>query len=159
VSADGVRATGPFPDLTFADPDGRSHSLAHAWRDGEALFVIGHRDCRTTREAIPYVERIHRRKTLGAVVLVLQDGASAARRLAADEELSLPVRLEPDPYPLAKDLALEVVPALVLVDRAGRIDRVSVGFRRADLEAFAARLGIAGTLFAPQDTAPAFRPG
>ena len=52
-----------------------------------------------------------------------------------------------------------MVPALVLVDRDGRIDRVSVGFRRADLEAFAARLGVAGTLFTPEDGAPEFRPG
>jgi hypothetical protein len=159
VSTAGVRALGPFPDLALADLDGRPHSLSEGWRDGEALFVIGHGDCRTTREAIPYVDRIHRRKARGAVVLVLQDDPEAARRLAAEEDLGLPVRLERDPYPLARALDLGVVPALVLVDREGRIDQVSVGFRRVDLDAFAARLGVAGTLFTPQDGAPDFRPG
>jgi hypothetical protein len=159
VSSAGVRASGPFPDLALADLEGRTHSLAEAWRGGEALFVIGHGDCRTSRQAIPYADRIHRRKTRGVVVLVLQDEAGAARRLAAEQGLSLPVRLEPDPYPLARALDLEAVPALVLVDREGRIDQVSVGLGRADLEAFAARLGVGGTLFAPDDPTPAFRPG
>ena len=159
MSTAGVRASGPFPDLALADLDGRPHSLAEAWREGEALFLIGHGDCSTTRLAIPYVDRIHRRKTRGAVVLVLQDDALAARQLNAREDLALPVRLEPDPYPLAQALDLGVVPALVLVDREGRIDRVSVGFRRADLDAFAARLGVAGALFELEDAAPEFRPG
>ena len=159
MSTAGVRASGPFPDLALADLDGRPHSLAEAWRDGEALFLIGHSDCSTTRQAIPYVDRIHRRKTRGVVVLVLQDLAQAARQLIAEAGLSLPVRLEPDPYPLARALDLGVVPALVLVDREGRIDRVSVGFRRADLEAFAARLGVAGALVSLEDAAPEFRPG
>jgi hypothetical protein len=159
VSTEGVRASGPFPDLALPDLDGRKHSLAEAWRDGEALFLIGHGDCRTTCQAIPYVERIHRRKTRGCVVLVLQDDAEAARGLVAEHGLSLPVRLEPDPYPLARALDLGVVPALVLVDREGGIDRASVGLRRADLDFFATRLGVAGTLFAPRDEAPEFRPG
>jgi hypothetical protein len=159
VSTAGVRSEGLFPDLAPADLDGRLHSLAEAWRDGEALFLIGHGDCRTTLQAIPYADRIHRRKTRGVVVLVLQDDVEAARQLSAELGLDLPVRLEPDPYPLARALDLAVVPALVLVDREGRIDRVSVGFRRADLEAFAARLGVAGALFAPEDGAPDFRPG
>ena len=158
MSTTGVRGSGPFPDLALADLDGRPHSLAEAWRDGEALFLIGHGDCSTTRQAIPYVDRIHRRKTRGAVVLVLQDDAQAARRLAAEEGLALPIRLEPDPYPLARALDLGVVPALVLVDREGRIDRVSVGFRRADLDAFAARLGVAGTLFDARRRSPRVPP-
>ena len=154
-----VRSEGPFPDLALADPDGRPHSLAEAWRDGEALFLIGHGDCSTTRLAIPYADRIHRRKTRGVVVLVLQDDVEAARQLSAEQGLCLPVRLEPDPFPLARALDLGVVPALVLVDREGRIDRVSVGFRRADLDAFAARLGVAGALVSLEDAAPEFRPG
>jgi hypothetical protein len=159
VSTAGVRSSGPFPDLALADLDGRPRSLAEAWRDGEALFLIGHGDCSTTLQVIPYADRIHRQKARGVVVLVLQDDAKTAHRLSAELGLGLPVRLEPDPFPLARALDLGVVPALVLVGRGGRIDRVSVGFRRADLEAFAARLGVAGTLFAPEDRTPEFRPG
>jgi hypothetical protein len=155
----GVRTEGPFPVMALVDLDGQPHPLASSWRGGEALFVIGHGECRTTLEVIPFAERIHRRKTRGAVVLVLQDDAEAAVRLATGHGLTLPVRLEPDPYPLARGLSLEAVPALVLVSTAGRIEDASVGFRRTDLEAFAERLGVLGPLFGPGDSAPAFRPG
>ncbi len=149
----------PPPAPSPTSTGGLVHPLEAAWHDAPALVLIGHSDCSTTRQAIPYVDRIHRRKTRGVVVLVLQDDARAARQLTAEESLSLPIRLEPDPYPLARALDLGVVPALVLVDREGRIDRVSVGFRRADLDAFAARLGVAGTLVSLEDASPSFRPG
>jgi hypothetical protein len=148
-----------FPDLALADTAGRLHPLREAWRDGEALFLIGHRGCSTTREAIPVFERIHRRRARGSAVLVLQDEADAARALVAELALGVPIRLEPDPYPLAAALELVAVPTLLLVARDGRIASVSEGFRRTDLEALAERLGVAGPLFLPEDRAPAFRPG
>jgi hypothetical protein len=159
VSVFGVRAEGPFPELVLKDAGGKPHPLSEAWRGGEALFLIGHAECSTTRQAIPCVDRIHRRKTRGAVVLVLQDDAETAARLVSELGLELPVRLEADPYPLAQALDLAVVPALVLVGPQGAIERVSVGFRRANLEAFAERFGVPGPLFAAADRAPAFRPG
>jgi hypothetical protein len=159
VSAVGVRSAGPFPDLALPDLGGRAHALAEAWREGGGLILIGHQECRTTRQAIPYAERIHRQRTRGAVVLVLQDDVQAAGRLAAELGLDLPIRVEPDPYPLARALELGVVPAFLLVDASGRIERASVGLRRAELEAFAKRLGVEEPFFTPQDEAPEFRPG
>ncbi len=155
----GARSSGDFPDLVLDDPDGRGHPLKEAWRDGDALVLIGHRDCSTTRLTIPFFERIHRRRTRGTAVLVLQDDAATARELSAELSLSVPIRLEPLPYPLAAALQLEAVPTLFLVGRDGRITRVSEGFDRDALEGLAERMGIASALFDPADRAPAFRPG
>jgi hypothetical protein len=156
----GARREGAFPDQVLSDLEGRPAPLAEAWRDGEALFLIGHRNCKTTRQTLPFLDRIHRRRGAGrSVRLVLQDDAETARTLVRDLGLEVPVRLEADPYPLAADLRLLTVPTLFLVDGAGRIGAVSEGFSRADLEAFAARLGVEGPLFVPEDNAPAFRPG
>ena len=155
----GARSSGNFPDHALADLDGRVQPLAGAWRDGDALVLIGHRDCSTTRLALPFFERIHRRRTRGTAVLVLQDDAAAARGLSTELALSVPIRLEPAPYALARALRLEAVPTLVLVERDGRIARVSEGFDRAALEALAARMGVSGPLFEPDDQAPVFRPG
>ena len=155
----GARSSGAFPDLALADLDGRVQPLRGAWREGEALVLVGHGDCSTTRLALPFLERLHRRRTRGTVVLVLQDDAGTARDLSAERGLSLPIRLEPAPYPLADALHVEAVPTLFLVGRDGRIVRVSEGFDRAALERLAERLGVAGALFEPQDPAPAFRPG
>ena len=56
-------------------------------------------------------------------------------------------------------LGLGTVPTLFLVTSQGRIDAVAKAFRRADLEAFAARLQVPPPLFLAGDDAPALRPG
>jgi hypothetical protein len=155
-----VRREGAFPALILRDLEGNAHPLAEAWSQGEALFLIGHRDCKTTRETLPYFDRIHRRSRRGhAVRLVLQDDVDTARTLVATMGLAVPVLLEPDPYPLAQALDLVAVPTLFLVDRAGAISHVTEAFNRADLETLAARVGVEGPLFAADDRAPAFKPG
>ena len=45
----GVRDQGPFPELALPDLEGRPRPLSETWRDGPALFLIGHQSCRTTR--------------------------------------------------------------------------------------------------------------
>ena len=51
------------------------------------------------------------------------------------------------------------VPTLFLVGRDGQIEKAVEGFNRAEIEGFAARLGVSGPLFVPEDNAPASRPG
>jgi hypothetical protein len=144
-----------LPDLT-----GTRRPLAETWATGAALLLIGHGDCKTTRQALPYVDRIHRRRGPGSSVrLLLQDEADAARQLVSELKLEVPVGLEADPYPLAEALGLVTVPTLFLLRRGGSIARVSEGFSRAELESLAVPLGVEGPLFSPEDEAPAFRPG
>jgi len=157
--APAARSSGPFPDASLPDLDGVVKPLRAAWSDGDALVLIGHGDCSTTRLALPFFERLHRRHTRGSLLLVLQDGAAAARQLRAQLDLTLPIRLEPSPYALAAALCIEAVPTLLLVGRDGQIARVSEGFDREALESLAARMGSDGPLFTASDRAPSFRPG
>jgi hypothetical protein len=146
--------------MALRDLDGRLRPVEEAWAGGEALVLVGKRDCKTSRQTIPFVERIHRRRAAGhGVVVVLQDDAETARALAADLRLETPIRLDEDPYPLVAELGLEVVPTLFLVGRDGAIVKATEAFHRADLEEYAARLGVAGPLFTPEDKAPAMKPG
>jgi hypothetical protein len=153
-------ASGPFPSVVLRDLEGAPHPIAEAWAAGPALVVVGHRNCKTTREILPLVDRIHARRGSGAGVLaVLQDDPETARVLRDQIGLALPLRLEADPYPLAAALELTTVPTLFLVAPEGTIERVSEALRRADLEAFAVRLGVAGELFGAKDKVPALKPG
>jgi hypothetical protein len=155
-----VPVASSFPGLALPDLEGVERSLSEAWREGPALVFVGHRDCKTTRQTLPYVERIHQRRAPGTVALaVLQDDPESACGLVASLGVSLPVRLDPDPYRLAEALGLQAVPTLFLVGPEGAIEGVSEGFVRADIEAFAERLGVAGPLFTIEDNAPALRPG
>lgn len=149
----------PFPAAELRDLDGRPWALHEAWAAGEALFLIGHSDCRTTRLTLPWVDRIQRRRAPGTtVVAVLQDDVAAARALRDELELELPLRLESDPYPLAAALGVAVVPTLFHVARDGRLASVVEAFDKDALESLAARFG-AAPLFAPDDTQPPRRPG
>jgi hypothetical protein len=103
---------------------------------------------------------MHDRRGPGAsVVLVLQDDASAARALLAEVGGTMPVRLEADPYPLAREIGLLTVPTLFLVGPDRRVEQVCEGFERAALEEMAARLGVPRPFFTAEDAAPALRPG
>jgi hypothetical protein len=122
--------------------------------------MVGHSECFTTRWTLPFVDRVFRLVPAGAwVVAVLQDDTAAARALIAEQGLGLPVLLEPEPYAFSAALGLETVPSLLLVAETGRIEALSEGFRRSDLETFATRLGVAGPLFTEADQAPILRPG
>ena len=144
-----------LPDL-----DGVPCPIGETWAEGEALILIGHRDCKTTRQAVPFVDRIHRRRGPGhAALVVLQDDVATARALAADLRLAVPIRLEADPYPLATELGLVTVPTLFLIGRDGTIAKTTEAFHRADLEEYAVRLGAGSPLFTPDDKAPAMKPG
>jgi hypothetical protein len=151
----------PFPRLSLPDLGGAERPFVTAWSARPALFVIGHRDCVTTRLALPFVDRIHRRRPADASVLaVLQDDAESARALRDDLGLDLPVLLEADPYPVAAELQLRSVPTVLLVGKDGLIVRASEGFRRDDLEVMARAIGVAGPLFTDADAGvPARRPG
>ena len=155
-----VVASGAFPRVTLAALAGGERSLETAWAQGDALILLGHRNCKTTRQTLPYVDRLYRRKGQDATVLaVLQDDRETASTLIREQGFELPVLLEADPYPLAAALRLAVVPTLFLVGRGGNIEKAVEAFNRAELEAFAARLGVEGPLFVPEDNAPAFKPG
>jgi len=149
-----------FPDVELSGLDGRRRRISEAWARGPALIAVGHSECETTRRILPFVDRIHRRRApTSSVLAVLQDDASAARALVEELGLELPVLLEEDPYPLATRLGLGTVPTLYVVTAPGRIEAMAEAFRRADLEAFAARLEVPPPLFGPGDDAPALRPG
>jgi hypothetical protein len=150
----------PFPAHSLPDLEGVQRPLSMSWSEGPALILVGHRDCATTRLTLPFVDRLYQRRPAGAsVVAVLQDEPAAALDLMADLGLTMPLLLEPDPYPLAAELGLRAAPTLMLVGSDGLIARAAEGFSRDDLEAFSRALGVVGPLFSPDDTAPPRRPG
>lgn len=151
----------PFPHLSLPDLEGNERPFVTAWAHRPALFVFGHRDCVTTRMALPFVDRIHRRRPPDtSVIAILQDDAESARALRQDLELDLPVWLESDPYPVAAEMGLRSVPTVMLVGTKGLIARTCEGFKRDELEVMAREIGMAGPLFTEADAGvPARRPG
>lgn len=148
-----------FPSLELSDLSGRARPLSDAWAGRPAVVLVGHSGCDTTRFTLPFVDRVHRRRGLGAVIVVLQDEPEAARELTDRLGLDVPVLLEPAPYALASALGLTVVPTLYQLAPGGEIEATVEAFQREGLEGAARRLGVEGPLFTAEDGVPISRPG
>lgn len=145
-----------WPDLTLPALEGVGRELRSL--TVPALVCVGHAECGTTRLLLPYLDRVHRDRP-GQVIAVLQDTPAEARALADELALSLPVLLDAEPWPLGAALGLSTVPLTLLVQPGGRIARGWPAFRRADVEAAAAAVGMARPVFRAGDDAPELRPG
>jgi peroxiredoxin len=149
-----------FPNLTLPTLDGGPCRLADVWSAGPAVLAVGHSECGTTRLALPFVDRIHRRRPPTAGVLaIFQDDEAGAAAFARELDLRLPLALDRKPYEAGEALAIETVPTLYLVGADGRVSRVVEGFDRAAYEEVAREAGLPQPLFTDSDEVPTFRPG
>ena len=119
-------------------------------------MLIGHRNCKTTRQTIPFIDRIH--KDGGRARLLLQDTPEEAAEALAKLNATIPFFSEPDPYAFSTAIGLFTVPTLLFVEADGTVSTTSEAFRRPDIEAFAARLGAPRPVI-ENDTMPGFKPG
>ena len=82
----------PFalPSAALLRSDGSAGTSAELHAGGPTLVMIGHKDCKTTRQTLPFIDRIH--KDGGRAVALMQDSPEEARALfdqtqaALDEE-------------------------------------------------------------------------
>lgn len=150
----------PLPDLALRALEGPERRLRELFSGRAGLLVVGHSECATTRLELPFVQRLHDRcPTAGSVIVLLEDDDLAVWELVAELRQALPIVLDPPPYPCSRALGVETVPSTFAIDADGRIAAGHVGFRRAALEDAARTLGVASSLFGPEDAVPAFRPG
>jgi len=148
----------PFalPPAAILRSDGRQASSSALHEDGPTLVLIGHRTCKTTRQTIPFIDRIH--KDGGRAVLLMQDTPEDAMEALVKLNATIPFFLEPDPYVFSAAIGLVTVPTLLFVESDGRVSTTSEAFRRPDIDAFAARLGAPRPVI-ENDPMGAFKPG
>jgi hypothetical protein len=145
-----------FPQSGLQAADGSAVSSSAMIAGGPTLVVVGHMNCKTTRQTLPFIDRIH--KDGGRAVAMLQDSPQDAAAGLAKLGLDLPFFCERDPYSLSAAIGLAVVPTLLFVEADGTVSLTSEAFRRPDIEAFAARLGAPKPVIV-NDTMPGFKPG
>lgn len=152
-----LRAT-PFalPATDLQKPDGSAVFSSACCAGGPTLVVIGHMDCKTTRQTLPFIDRIH--KDGGRAVAMLQDSPEDAAAGLAKLGLTLPFLCERNPYALSTAIGIVTVPTLLFIEADGTVALTSEAFRRPDIEAFAERLGAPKPVIA-NDAMPAFKPG
>lgn len=145
--------------------DGGEWSLEGTNAEPPTLLVFLETDCPTCRLALPYLRRLS--DALGPardrVVAISQDAEAETRELIDTYEVSFPVLLDAD-LSVSRAYDPPSVPALFLLGEGGRIERSSVGFEKAELnavaEAMLSQLGLLVQIVAePDDGVPELKPG
>lgn len=154
------------PPFVLRDAEGKSYSLAEALKEGPVLLAFFKVSCPTSQFTLPFLERLHQViKDSSAARLwgVSQNDARDTREFAREYGLSFRMLLDEEGYPVSNSYGLTNVPTLFLVKPDGRLQVVSVGFVRQDIEEAAAefgrRTGQKIQVFLPGESIPDYKPG
>ncbi|MBK5256424.1 MAG: hypothetical protein JJE39_10360 [Vicinamibacteria bacterium] len=145
-----------MPETHLLRPDGTTVSSGVLHAVGPTLVMIGHKDCKTTRQTLPFIDQIH--KDGGRAIALLQDAPEEAKAALMKLGLTLPFLSEESPFALSAAIGVATVPTLLFIEADGTVALTSEAFRRPDIEAFALRLGAPKPVIA-NDTMPGFKPG
>ena len=152
-----LKAT-PFalPQVELQNPDGTAASSSAIHTGGPTLVMIGHLNCKTSKQTLPFIDRIH--KDGGRAVAMLQDSPEDAMAGLSKLGLTLPYFCERNPYAFSTAIGIATVPTLLFIEADGTVALTSEAFRRPDIDAFAERLGAPKPVI-ENDTMPGFKPG
>ena len=124
------------PSFSLPTADGKEFSLDEALAHGPVVLAFFKVSCPVCQYAFPYIDRLYKalNKRGVTVIGVSQDNARDTAEFVKEFGLTLPIALEPDPYPVATAYDLTNVPTVIEVGSDGIIITSSVGWDRADLE-------------------------
>jgi peroxiredoxin len=146
------------PDFELKAIDGKRFVLRDERASGPVVLAFLKVSCPTCQYAFPFIERLERaygRKAV-RVIGISQDGAKDTGAFAKEFGVTFPVLLdEPENYPVSNAYGLTNVPSIFWIAQDGEIELSSVGWVKADFEAFARKMAESAK------TAPAilFKPG
>lgn len=129
----------PGLNKTFQDADGGSHDLGHALERGPVLLGLYKSSCQASKTMFPYLERLHQRYGGDnlSVFGVSQDSANITQSFARRLDLTFPILIEPDGYPLSHAFGITATPTVFLIKADGAVAFVTMGFMKATVDELA----------------------
>jgi len=155
------------PDFSLMGIDGREYRLSQALKQGPLLTVFVKTTCPACDLVMPYLIRLAEayRREGWQLWVVSQNVAESSRQYAQRFGASFPVLVdEPEEWAVSHAWDPPATPTLFLIGRDGRVETVTWGFNKADLNEMAERiarhLGEPPKLVAQRDDGnPDVRPG
>jgi peroxiredoxin len=154
------------PPIALKTLDGGSATLENALKKGPVVAAFFKVSCPTCQFTAPFLERLH--ETYGGDHFTLwgisQDDATDTREFCQEFDVDFPILLENPGYALSNKYGISMVPSIFVINPDGRIQSVSEGFSKADLEGIAVVAATAknvkpSPLFKPSEHVPAIKPG
>jgi peroxiredoxin len=155
------------PDFSLTGIDGKEYRLSQALKEGLLLTVFVKTTCPACDLVMPYLKRLAEayRRDGWQIWVVTQNPADASREFAERFGASFPVLVDqPEEWTVSRAWDPPATPTLFLVGRDGRVETVTWGFSKADLndmaERIARHLGEPAMMVARRDDGnPEVRPG
>jgi peroxiredoxin len=155
------------PDFALMGVDGKEYRLSQALKQGPVLAVFIKTTCPACDLIMPYLNRLAEtyRREGWQLWVVTQNFAESSLHYAHHFGASFPVVVdEPGKWAVSHAYDPPATPTLFLIGPEGRVEAVTCGFSKADLNQMAERiarhLGEPPKLVAPQDDGnPESRPG
>jgi peroxiredoxin len=146
------------PEFQLELLDGGATTLTQILAGGPALLAFFKISCPVCQMTFPFLERIH---ASGAVRIfgVSQNDAGDTHEFNREFGVTFPTLLDSEDggFPASNDYGISSVPTMFLVEPGGLISNVMEGWRKKDMEGFAASAGI--NLFRPGDYVPEWKAG
>ncbi len=167
VATIAVGEVAPVPEAPLEDTDGTPRDVRAALASGPVLLGIYKSSCQASKTMFPFLERLHRRfADDGLTVLgVAQDSPTITRSFARRLDLSFPILIEPEGYPISTAFDIAATPTVFLIRPDGTVAYTTMGFFKEPVnELGAATAALVGRdappLFTEEDTdVPIFVPG
>jgi len=148
------------PDFKLQTMDGKQFSLREALTRGPVVAAFFKISCPVCQYTFPFLERLHRGATPGAVRIVgiSQDKAGATEEFCHEYGVTFTTLLDdPKSYPVSNAFAIANVPSLFLIEADGTVAMSETGFSKRGLEAVGQRAGVVP--FRQGESVPENRPG
>jgi peroxiredoxin len=160
-----IEAGSAAPFFTLPSLDGGEFSLPGDVGGLPVLLAFFRVSCDTCDVAFPYINRLGQAYPDGCHIWAIsQDTAERAAAYRDRLPITAPVLIDDPALTVSRAYDPPSTPTLLLISPDGRVEYVSEGFAKADLNEIsarlAARLGVAAVEVAPADDGnPAMKPG
>lgn len=157
----------PVPAEPLRDAEGSIWDLESVLNAGPLVFGVYKCSCQASKTMFPFLERLHQRyRDHGLTVLGLsQDSANVARSFARRTGVTFPMLIEPDGFPISRELDITATPTVYVVRPDHSIAFTTMGFFKGPVNELGHAAGTlvdmpAEELFTADDAdVPVFVPG
>jgi peroxiredoxin len=161
-----VGESAPVLDSTLTDAEGTPRDLAAALTAGPLLLGLYKCSCQASKTIFPFLERLHQRYAADGLTVygVAQDSDNITRSFARRLELTFPILVEGNGYPLSRAFDIAATPTVYLIRPDGTVSYTTMGFFKQTIDdlgdAVAAAIGRdPEPLVTEADDVPLFVPG
>ena len=161
-----IEAGETAPVFSLSSADGQECTLQNSLTRGPLLAAFFRAPCPAWRYKFPFVERLHRLRSLGAKDVqiwgIVQDSADRGRDFAGDYGVTFPIFAGDEPFETPAQYTLDHVPTLFLISKNRCLGLACDGFSKADLltlyQCLAKHDAVKiPALFQPADRVPAYQ--